>query len=116
MKKHTLLTFNERQIIQDLLGWKLSPSKIAKKLNRTRRCILMEILKNTIDGPYNAEQAHNASYVRRKAAVRKAVEEKQFNALGEKEKLLQRISSLEMHVEIILDQLKELYERNSKNN
>lgn len=111
MKKLIFLTLNEREIIQDLLVLGLSYAQIAKKLGRSGQCVSREVNKNTANGPYDAKKAHLRAYSNRKkndkVTCKKTFEESAF---------LLRISNIEQQIEIILDQLKELYERNSKNN
>lgn len=91
----TFLNYSERVLIQELLEKGFSHRKIARFLQRAHPTITREINRNSINGVYKAENAK-----------KKAIEKNK--------NIPNRISSLEMQIEIILEKLQELYERNSK--
>lgn len=111
MKNGTPLTYEERKNIKSLLNKGLSCGQIAQKINRSKNGIVHEIRRNGGKDNYDPQIAHTG-------AKQRNLEKKQKLSLlfGGKKKnttLTQRITNLEMQLEILHDVIKGLL--NGKN-
>ena len=101
------LSLEDRILIEKMIRENKSIPEIALKLGRTTNSISKELLINTGENGYEGKEAHRISRERRMSSARIGAEKhkKRFSAASAAE---EKIQSLEMQLEIILDQLKEL--------
>lgn len=99
----TELDIFERKIIEQMLQNNCTHNAIANVLKRSQAALSREIKKNGGRSGYNAETAQARADSRRGKA-----DKKRYNLKTVEASLLSRVGILEMQLEIILDQLKEL--------
>ena len=113
---NTPLTFNERCEIKKWLDRRYSCSKISKILKRGKNTVVHEVRRNGGVDNYNPVEAHNKALNRkviRDIKCSKTIREKTSNNYPSMEdkisKLMNdRISNLEMQVEILIDEIKRI--------
>ena len=99
MTKVRKFTFEEREVIEELLKEGESRGSIATFLQRSPHGIRHEVKFNSINGVYKAKEAQEISSKRKCGP---------FSKVGGRAKLVTRIESLEMQIEILHDAIKEL--------
>lgn len=115
------LTLSERLRIRKLLddGW--SMLSISKEMGRGKTTIQFEVKRNGGPYIYDPHEAHNQAHVRKMIKSRNTSESlKEFYKpeglnidLGTRvKKLEQRIESMQMHLEILIEQLRKLNGKN----
>ena len=101
------LKIEERRLIQELLGIKLSCAKISKIIFRSNTCVVYEVRRNGGRELYDADKAQLAAENRDREKVEKiknSLIDQPFNPYVH---LKSKIENLEMHMEIIIELLKE---------
>ena len=102
-----LLTFQERILIEKHVKDGMSGREIAEVLNRSKNCIHTELRKNGGEN-YSAKQAQDRCD---KIKLEKQEKLRQFNLnTGKKSVSSDRLSIVEMHIDIILDEIMKLKE------
>lgn len=101
------LTLKERKQIKYCIDNMLSQKQISIKLGRASSCINKEIGRNGGRDEYNPQIAHEKSLERRLARIEKLRNNNPWHKL-KKQEIEIRVSNLEMQIEIIIEQIKEL--------
>lgn len=110
-KRYGLVTLEERKIIEHFIKQGLSSYEIAKRIGRCRSCICRELNHFSPWESYDVEKAQNRANQakeRRRQQLRKSVVE----AYRQTPNIDERLSTIEMQIEIILEQLEKLHARN----
>lgn len=105
------LTLQEREIIEKFHQDGVSAAKISDILKRGKNTVSRELRFNSIDGIYNAKKAQKTYEKRLKEGFKKTsrtLKNHENYSIITLNSLSKKIDSLESHLEIILDYIKEL--------
>ena len=114
------ISLEERILICNYIEKNQNYKEIAALLQRNPQTISKEIKKHSINGKYDAYDAHNQFLQNRIERFRRvSAGLKKFHAehsrIGANSSLTDRMTALEMQVEILIDLLKEIKDDNTKN-
>ena len=102
-------SFQDRQMIEKLIKENLTGSEIARRMNRSRTGVNCEIRINGGRDQYSAASAQKNHFD--KMTIRSEHLSKMNKGKAPVPKYLQKIESLEMHIEILHDTIKELMKK-----
>jgi IS30 family transposase len=105
-----LITLNERKLIHKWIKKEISLSNIAKKINRPRTTIFGEVRKNGGRYKYNWQDAQKRSDKVNKERIEKICKYHKSNKFNPYIELQKKIGNIEMHIEILIDEIKQIKE------
>ncbi len=110
MNRKEFLRFEERQKIEEMIKNFYTYSAIARELKRSDMAIGMEVKKNGGKIKYNAQMAQKNSESRRKEGYKKSGA-KRSKQKEEIKSTSERIKFIEMQIDILCDQVRELMKK-----
>lgn len=110
LRRSRYLTLEERKTIEKGVKLNYSSREISRQIKRSTNCVISELRLNGRE-TYNAENAHNEA-LKRLTEGRKKISNynKKLNFHFQERNIFSRITSLEMQLEILIEEIRKLHE------